>query len=204
MALGRWERVLDEALLRAHRAGARRAEAFCAAGASRTVEYTDRGLETYRGSEAAGVGLRVFLGRRAGFSCGQDFSGAGLERLARRAVEAARLADLPAFPTPRARASASDLAILDAAGLGATVADDRDRLEAVLAQALAFDEAVRRVKTVSLRSARREVLVRSSAGTAAGYARSSFALAAGVVAERGGESEMGWESDVASARDALA
>jgi PmbA protein len=204
VSLQRWERLLDGALARARRAGARRAEAFCAAGASRTVEYTDRGLETYRGSEAAGIGLRVFLGRRAGFACGQDFTGAGLERLARRAVEAARLAGLPSFPTPRARAAATDLAILDAGGLSATVADDRDRLEAVLAQALAFDAAVRRVKTVSLRSSRREVCVRSSVGTAGGYARSSFALAAGVVAERGGDSEMGWESDVATARDALA
>jgi PmbA protein len=204
VALKRTERVLGEALLRAARAGARRAEAFCAAGTGRTVEYTDRGLETYRGSSAAGIGLRVFVGRRAGFACGQDFSAAGLDRLARRASEAARLADLPAFPTPRGRAVAVDLAILDAAGLGASVADDRDRVEAVLSQALASDPAVRRVKTVSLRSGRREVLVRSSGGTDASYARSTFALAAGVVAERGGESEMGWESDVATSREALA
>ena len=46
MAAKRRERALAEALLRAARAGARRAEAFCAAGAGRTVEYTDRGLET--------------------------------------------------------------------------------------------------------------------------------------------------------------
>lgn len=197
------ERALGEALRRAARAGARRAEAFVATGSSRTVEYTDRGLETYRGAAAAGIGLRVFVGRRAGFASGQDFTAAGLERLARRAVEAARLADLPAFPTPRGGAIAADLAIHDRAGLATTVADDRDRLEAVLAQALAADPAVRRVKTVSLRSGSREVFVRSSGGTLAAYARSSFALAAGVVAERGGESEMGWESDVATAREAL-
>ncbi|HWR97033.1 MAG TPA: metallopeptidase TldD-related protein [Candidatus Methanoperedens sp.] len=204
MTTKRLERALGEALLRAARAGSRRAEAFCVAGSGRTVEYTDRGLETYRGASATGIGLRVFVGRRAGFASGQEFTGAGLDRLARRAVAAARLADLPAFPTPRGHTVAADLAILDAAGLAASVADDRDRLEAVLSQALAADPAVRRVKTVSLRSARREVCVWSSAGTQAAYARSSFALAAGVVAERGGESEMGWESDVATSREALA
>jgi PmbA protein len=204
VARKRLGRVLDEALLQARRAGAQRAEAFGAESSGRTVEYTDRGLETYRGSSAAGIGLRVFLGRRSGFACAQDFSAAGLDRLARRAVAAARLADLPAFPTPRGRAVGEDLAILDTAGLGAAVSDDRERLEAVLAQALATDPAVRRVKTVSLRSGRREVAVRSSAGTDAAYARSSFALSVGVVAERGGESELGWESDVAVSREALA
>jgi PmbA protein len=203
MGLQRMRRAADEALLRAARAGARRAEVFCTAAAGRTVEYTDRGLETYRGASVAGIGLRVFVGKRAGFASGQDFSAAGLDRLARRAVEAARLADLSAFPTPRGRAIAADLAILDTAGLAAGVDDDRHGIEAVLTQALAADAAVRRVKTVSLRSGRRDVLVRSSSGTEASYARSSFALSAGVVAERDGESEMGWESDVATSRGAI-
>lgn len=204
MALKRMERALDEALARAARAGARRAEAYCLAGTARTIEYSDRGLETYRGSSAAGIGLRVFVGKRAGFASSQDFSAGGIDRLARRAVASARLADLPAFPTPRGRSAAPDLAILDATGLGASVADDRRRIEAVLAQALAADPAVRRVKTVSLRSGRRDVLVRASSGTKASYARSSFALSAGVVAERAGESEMGWESDVATSREGIA
>lgn len=195
--------VLDEALQRARRHGARRAEAFRVAGAGRSVEYSDRGLESYRGSDAAGIGLRVFVGRRAGFAYGQDFTGAGIERLAWRAVEAATIAELPTFPTPRGAALRDDLAIFDAAGLAASVADDRERLEQVVAQARSADSAVRRIKTVSLRSGRRETIVRSSTGTATAFSRSSFSLVAGVVAERDGQSELGWESDVAIARDAL-
>lgn len=195
--------VLDEALRWAKAAGARRAEAFSAAGAGRTVEYSDKGLESYRGSEAAGIGLRVFVGRRAGFAFSQDFGAAGLERLAARAVASASLAELPSFPTPRGGAPAVGLGILDTAGLAASVADDRAQLERVIEQARATDLAVRRIKTVSLRSARREVRVRSSAGTDAAYARSSFLLVAGVVAERGGQSELGWESDASTARAAL-
>jgi PmbA protein len=195
--------VLEEALRRAAAAGARRAEVFCSIGSGRSVEYSDRGLEVYRGSSSRGLGLRVFLGRRTGFASGEDFSVAGLERLARRAVEAAALADLPAFPTPRGRALSDDLALLDAPGLAAPVADDRRRLEAVLAAARAADPAVRRIKTVSLRSSRREVFVLSSGGTDTARARSVFSLAAGVVAERGGESELGWEADTSTAREAL-
>jgi PmbA protein len=145
----------------------------------------------------------VFLGRRAGFAYGQDFTDAGLERLAGRAVESARLAELPAFPTPRGRALSDDLGLFDAAGLAASVTDDRERLERIIAQARAADPAVRRIKTVSLRSGSRETTLRSTTGTEAGYARSSFALVAGVVAERDGQSELGWETDAATTRAAL-
>jgi PmbA protein len=199
----RQREVLGEALRRARGRGALRAEAFSVAGAGRTVEYSDRGLESYRGSEASGIGLRVFLGGKAGFAYGQDFTAAGLERLAGRAVESAALAELPAFPTPRGRTLRDDLGLFDAAGLAAPVADDRERLELIIAQARAADTAVRRIKTVSLRSGRRETLVRSSTGTEAAYARSSFSLVAGVVAERDGQSELGWETDAATTRASL-
>jgi PmbA protein len=195
--------MLGEALRQARRAGAVRAEAFHAAGRGRSVEYSDRGLESYRGAASAGIGLRVFVGGKAGFAFGQELSAAALERLAQRAVASARLAELRAFPTPRGRATAEDLAILDADGLAATVADDRERLERIIAEARAFDPAVRRIKTVSLRSGRRETTVRSSSGTDAAYARTFFSLVAGVVAERDGQSEQGWESDSSTSRAAL-
>lgn len=195
--------MLDQALRRARLAGAGRAEAFHVAGTGRSVEYGDRGLESYRGSDAAGLGLRVFVGRRVGFAYGQDFGGAGLERLAARAVESARSAELPSYPTPHGSVLRDDLGIFDAAGLAASVADDRDGLERIIAQARSTDPAVRRIKAVRLRSGQRETLVRSSTGTDCGYRRSSFALVAGVVAERGGQSELGWESEVATSRGAL-
>jgi PmbA protein len=195
--------LVGEALRRARTAGAKRSEAFFVTGTMRSVEYADRGLESYRGADAAGLGLRVFVGRRAGFAYGQDFSASGLERLAARAVEASHTAELPAFPTPCGSPLRDDLAIFDATGLSASVADDRDQLERIVAQAREADPAVRRIKSVSLRSGQRETLVRSSTGTDCAYRRSTFSLAAGVVAERGGQSEIGWESDVASSRGAL-
>lgn len=195
--------MLDEALRQARIAGAGRSEAFYVNGTGRSVEYSDRGLESYRGSDAAGLGLRVFVGRKAGFAYGQDFTTAGLERLAVRAVESAKIAELPAFPTPRGSALRDDLGIFDAQGLAASVADDRAQLERIIEQARATDPAVRRIKSVSLRSGRRETIVRSSTGTDTAYNRSSFSLAAGVVAERDGQSELGWESDVATSRGAL-
>jgi PmbA protein len=195
--------ALADALRQARRAGASRADAFHVAGSGRSVEYSDRGLESYRGSAGAGVGLRVFVGRRVGFAFSQDLGAGGLERLAGRAVGAARIAELPAFPTPRGRQAGAELRILDLAGLGAPVADDRECLERVIREARAADPAVRRIKTASLRSGRRDTTVRSSTGTEVAYARSSFSVAAGVVAERAGQSEQGWESDVATSREAL-
>jgi len=194
---------LDETLRLARAAGARRAEVYHVSGTGRTVEYADRGFESYRGSDAAGLGLRVFVGRKAGFASGQDFSASGLERLAARAVESAGLADLPGFPTPCGLPLRDDLAVFDAAGIAVSVADDRARLEQIVAETRAANPAVRRIKTVSLRSGHGTTSVRSSTGTDASYRRSSFSLAVGVVAERAGESEIGWEAETATARGAL-
>jgi PmbA protein len=194
---------MEEALGRATAGGATRAEVFFTVAEGRVVEYADRGLETYRGSAARGLALRVFRGRKVGFSYSQDCTPAGLGSLAGRALAAASLADLPAFPTPAGRPVAEDLHLLDGRGLAATVAQDRERIEEVVRRARAAEPSVRRVKTVSLRRQRREVRVASTAGTDAAYAKSSFTLVAGVVASRGGESEMGWEADTGTHRDAL-
>jgi PmbA protein len=195
--------VLGVALGHARAAGARQAEAFRVSGSGRSVEYSDRGLESYRGSDAAGMGLRVVVGRKAGFAYGQDCTNTGLARLAARAVASANSAELPAFPIVRGRALQDDLGIFDAAGRAATVADDRADIEQIIAQARATDPAVRRIKSVSVRSGQRETCVRSSSGTDTSYRRSSFSLVAGIVAERDGQSELGWESDVATSRGAL-
>jgi len=195
--------VLDEVLRQASAAGARRAEVFCVTGTGRSVEYSDTGLESYRGSDSTGLGLRVFVGRKAGFAYGQDFTVGGVQRLAARAVEAANLAELPAFPTPRGSALRDDLGIFDADGLAASVAEDRADLELIIEQARAADPAVRRIKSVSVRSGQRETIVRSSTGTETAYRRSAFSVVAGIVAERDGQSEVGWESDAATSRGAL-
>jgi PmbA protein len=200
---GRERAVLEEALRLARRAGARSAEAFCSSGSGRLVEYADRGLETYRGSSAFGIGLRVFLRGRSGFSCGQDVTAAGLRTLAARAVESARLADLPGFALPAGRPAAEPLSILDEEGLAAPVAEDRARLEEVVRQARGGHPDVERVKRVSLASHRRATRILSSAGTDAAYEKSTFTLTAGVVATRDGQSEMGWESDAATRRGGL-
>ena len=110
--------------------------------------------------------------------------GCACSSAARRASPTGRTSPPPASSaSPRARSSRrtspscrhsrpraavpcrDDLGIFDAAGLAASVADDRARLEQVIAQARAADPAVRRIKSVSLRSGQRETIVRSSTGT---------------------------------------
>lgn len=197
------KRMMAEALRLAARGGAGEAEIFFSATQGRVLEYADRGFESYRGATACGIALRIFRKSKVGFSYTQDFTAAGLRGLAARALEAAELADLPAFPAPAGRAVAEDLRLLDSAGLERRVAADRERLETVVRSAREAGTAVERIKTVSLRRQRRDVRILSTAGTDLGYARSSFTLVAGVVAGRDGQSEMGWEADTSTFCDAL-
>jgi PmbA protein len=83
----------ERALSAAGSAGAGDAEAWCEESTSRQIRVYGGKVESLTDAGGRGIGLRVFLGRRAGYAYGTDLSDGGIARIARAAVEAARVAD---------------------------------------------------------------------------------------------------------------
>ena len=81
-------------------AGAEDAEAFASEDAGREVRVHGGEVESLTAATKRGIGIRAWIGRRAGYAYGTDLSEAGIAELAARAAETARIADEDEFAAP--------------------------------------------------------------------------------------------------------
>lgn len=189
---------VDAALARCHelvdlarRMGADAADAVARASSSESVGVRLGALEEVERSESEEVGLRVFVGRRSASINTSDFAPEGLELLAQRAIEMARLAPEDPYgglaPSEALFAGEPrDLDLIDAAGPAP---------EELRAAALATEDAARAVAGVtnsnggSASYSRSVFALVTSNGFARGHAGGSHSLSASVVAGEGGDKQ---------------
>jgi PmbA protein len=81
-------------------AGASDAEAYASEEAGREVRVHGGEVESLTAATKRGVGVRAWVGARAGYAFGTDLSEAGITALSARAAEAARIADEDEFAAP--------------------------------------------------------------------------------------------------------
>lgn len=81
-------------------AGAGDAEAYAGEAENREVRVHDGAVESLTAATQRGLGLRVWIGARAGYGFGTDLSAEGLAGISARALEAARVADEDEFAGP--------------------------------------------------------------------------------------------------------
>src|SRR4051794_34880194 len=80
-------------------AGATEAEAWSEGSRSREVRVHAGEVESLTEASGRGIGIRAWIGERAGYAYGTDLSEGGLEDLAEAAVGAARVADEDEYAT---------------------------------------------------------------------------------------------------------
>lgn len=88
------------ALAAALAAGASDAEAYASEDARREVRVHGGEVESLTAATQLGVGVRAWIGARAGYAFGTDLTERGLAALGARAAEAARVADEDEFAAP--------------------------------------------------------------------------------------------------------
>jgi len=99
------------AVERALGGGAGDAEAYVSEARNREIRAHGSEIESLTAATRRGLGLRVWIGGQVGYGFGSDLSTEGLEAIAARAVEAARVADEDEFAGPPA--GAVEVAVLD-------------------------------------------------------------------------------------------
>jgi PmbA protein len=87
-------------------AGAADAEAYASEAENREVRVHGEEVESLTAATQRGLGLRVWIGGRVGYGFGTDLSPEGLEGIAARAVEAAKVADEDEFAAAPERSDA--------------------------------------------------------------------------------------------------
>jgi PmbA protein len=198
-------------------AGAGAVEAYASEDSSREVRAHGGEVESFSAATQRGVGLRTWIGHRAGYAYGTDLSAAGIAALARRAVEATRVADEDEFAGP----PELPVRLLDPLGpkvapegeeglglrdptIGEWTADRLAQLTLEIERAaLAADPRVAGVEHAVYADSAEKVAIASSGGIAGHYESSSCYGYVQVLAEGEGGRETGLGFDLGRGPSAL-
>jgi PmbA protein len=188
--------LAERAVQAALDAGATDAEAYGSESREREVRAHGGEVESLTAATQRGLGLRAWVGKRAGYAHGTDLGESGIADLAGRAVEAARAADEDEFagpPAPGGPPAALELSdpSIDSWSAGQVA----DLALAVEREALAADPRVAGVEQAVYADSADRVALVSSAGIAGEYESSSCYAYAAVLArgEDGTETGLGFD-----------
>ncbi len=155
-------------------AGASDAEAWSEGSSSREVRVHAGAVESLTEASGRGVGIRAWIGTRAGYAYGTDLSDPGLKALADAAVGAARVADedeSAAAPDPGGAPPEID-GLRDAGIAGTATAEVIELAERIERVALDRDERVSGVEEVVYVDEDTDAAIATSRGITGRYAAS--------------------------------
>ena len=173
------------------------AEVFLRVSTATSVEIKDQKVDAFERARDIGVGLRVLVNGRTGFSYTTDLREHSLGELARSAVSSARNTEPDPFATipPRPSSPYQTVNIFDPAIAALSEQEQIGRVMAMEREAYAVDARVRRIRKASAGFYQAETLIANSYGASISYKGTAVSASIEVVAEEKGESQAGWESD---------
>lgn len=198
-------------------AGAGDAEAYASEEAGREVRAHGGEVESLTAATKRGIGVRAWIGRRVGYAYGTDLSEAGVEALASRAAEAARIADEDEFAVPPQPAAppvpgregegapedAADLELSDPALAATPTAEVAQLALEIERAALDADPRVAGVEQAVYADSAERVAIVSSTGIAGEFDRTECYAYVQALAEGGGGRETGLGFDLGRSPVAL-
>ncbi len=180
-------------------AGAGEAEAFAEESREREVRAHGGEIESLTAATRRGVGIRAWIGGRVGFAYGTDFDESGIAALAKRAAEAAAVADEDEFAGPPAASDGFPELELGDPSIGTwSMAEVAELALAVEREARAADDRVAGVETAVYAGSADRVAIASSTGIAGEYESSScYAYTQALAKGDDGATETGLGFDLA-------
>ncbi|RJP25067.1 MAG: TldD/PmbA family protein [Candidatus Abyssobacteria bacterium SURF_5] len=190
------ERKVKLAIEAALSAGATEAEGFFNRTSSVSVEVSGGKVESQKVREGSGIGVRVLVANRLGFAYTSDLGNSAIESAARQALANAESSSPDEFnvlprPSPRYIEIEKFDEQLKDVGLD-------DRIERALnleGAARAVDKRITKVRQATASDASYEAHLANSKGISLWSRGTSCAASVMVVAEEGGDAQMGWDFD---------
>lgn len=188
------EQAVERILECAREAGAAQADAIYAEDESLSVEVFEARLKTLERSDSAGLGVRVLVDGRPGYSFTERLSREAIDRAARDAVDLARFTEELRIELP-GDAPEPDVDL----GLWSDSVHtfDPDAMLALLLEAetaaRAADSRVENVPHLGCTRSVSRVVLGNSRGVLRSRRSGSVAMGVGVVAREGDVSKMGWD-----------
>jgi PmbA protein len=156
-------------------AGASDAEAYASENAGREVRAHGGEVESLTAATQRGIGVRAWVGGRAGYAFGTDLSEAGVAAIAGRAGEAARVADEDEFAGPpvAGRTPVDSPQLTDPSVADTSAAQVAELALGIERAALAADPRVAGVELAVYADSAERVAIVSSTGIEGEYESSS-------------------------------
>lgn len=196
---GGYEQLAKKLVARAKKLGAKQAEAFVQVGREATCRVRDGEIEHLTQATSKGVGLRVFVKNRLGFSWTSDFEAGSLNAFVDRAVQLAEAAapnPLNGLPDEKDLGDFADVGPLYDAEVASLAPDWKIKAALEMEKvARAYDPRVKTIESVEAGETVGEVFLASSTGVT-GYSQgTSVYLYTAAVAEADGQLQNSWWYD---------
>jgi PmbA protein len=178
--------LATEMLDRARRTGADEADVYIVLGRDFEVNVRNGKVELLKRASLKGVGIRVFVDHRMGFSHTTDFSSPGLAKLIEDTVQMARHAtrdEYNGLPENCGPARENDLDIFDPKIAGISTDEKISLAMEMEESARATDPRVKMVEDATFSDSEEEVLIANTKGFLQSYKATGCALVCSVVAE---------------------
>ncbi|HEX3324952.1 MAG TPA: TldD/PmbA family protein [Solirubrobacterales bacterium] len=185
-------------------AGASDAEAYASEDAGREVRTHGGEVESLTAATQRGIGIRAWIGPQVGYAFGTDLSQAGIEALAARAAEAARVADEDEYAgPPSADGVAAELQLRDHSISEWTTDRVAELALAIERAALGADPRIAGVEQAVYADSAERVAIVSSTGISGEFERSSCYGYVQALAESEGGRETGLGFGLARGPEAI-
>jgi len=172
-------------------------EVYLLSSRATTIEVKKQKIDAFVSSSSRGVGLRVFVEKRIGFSYTALTDGSEIDALIRNAVDSAQFTEPDPgnlLPEP-ALLPPDDLKLHDPALAGISEPEKIDRAMALEQAALSVDPRIRVIRKAVTRDSDYTVHLFNSNGVDCSYGATGCSASIMLMADDGTHQEMGWDSD---------
>lgn len=185
--------IAETAVQRAKSFGAELAEAFVSSSKELAIDVRNGQVETMKLAEEQGLGLRVIIDSRVGFTFTTDVTAAGVESCAKQALANAGKTVQDRFNTlPEPVAGYPALDLYDPAIRGTTVEDKINLAKKMEEAGRSFDPRVKIIESSSYQDAEVAVGIVNSLGLSAAYQGAYCGSYLSLVAGEGDDSQTGF------------
>jgi PmbA protein len=173
--------------------GASAAEVFLETNRNLSVNVLNSEIETIEESSSQGIGFRVFVDNKMGFSHCNDFSDRSLEDTLSRAIAFAKLSSPDANNVLSDDKGITNVEGLFDPGIAAIAMDKKIQMALDLEKLAMKDKRITKSSGAGYGEAESEVFIANSNGLAKSYKSSGCSLGVSVVAEKGDQKNTGGE-----------
>lgn len=181
------------AVERAQKLGATMAEAYITSGQELSIEVSNQQVEAMKMANEHGLGVRVIVDGKMGFSYGTDLSEEAIEEVVRQALANAIKNHADAHNVlPKPSSKYPQLELLDEEIVETPIEDKIALAKEIEIQARSYDPRVKITESCSYQDAQYTVTIFNSNGIAKSFQGAYCGAYAFIVAEEGGDHQTGF------------